>query len=237
MTDALGLTIAAAQPMCRAHDVAENAVSHADVILAAGARVVVFPELSLTGYELDAPAVDPSDVRLRPVIEACATAASVALVGAPTSDDHGEYISVLAVRSVRTRAYPTTPRRLPAWAWTSTLRAWSTPQTTRRCRSSEHGASRCATESGSPSRASPDRRAVATRRPRRSHAFGRPLAWSSPPPVETWVGSLAPRSPDRQRPPRTHTRPTALDDLSRHRRSSRSPAPLTGRRSVVLASG
>jgi predicted amidohydrolase len=97
MRDVLGLTIAAAQPMCRAHDVAENAVWHADVILAAAARVVVFPELSLTGYELDAPAVDPEDVRLRPVIDACATAASVALVGAPTSDGQGEYISVLAV--------------------------------------------------------------------------------------------------------------------------------------------
>ena len=97
MTDVLGLTIAAAQPMCRAYDVAENAISHADVILAAAARVVVFPELSLTGYELDAPAVDPDDDRLRPVIDACATAASIAFVGAPTSDDQGEHISVLAV--------------------------------------------------------------------------------------------------------------------------------------------
>ena len=51
----LGLTIAAAQPMCRAYDVARNAVSHAEVTHAAAARVVVFLELSLTGYVLDAP--------------------------------------------------------------------------------------------------------------------------------------------------------------------------------------
>ena len=68
----LGLTIAAAQPMCRAYDVARNAVSHAEVIHAAAARVVVFPELSLTGYVLDAAPVHPDDDRLRPVIDACA---------------------------------------------------------------------------------------------------------------------------------------------------------------------
>jgi predicted amidohydrolase len=55
----LGLTIAAAQPMCRAYDVARNAVSHAEVTHAAAARVVVFPELSLTGYVLDAAPVHP----------------------------------------------------------------------------------------------------------------------------------------------------------------------------------
>lgn len=97
MADALTLTIAAAQPGCRAYDVAENAVSHADLILAAAARVVVFPELSLTGYELDAPAVDPHDDRLRPIIDACETAESVALVGAPTSDEQGDHIAVLAI--------------------------------------------------------------------------------------------------------------------------------------------
>lgn len=97
MTDVGGMTIAAAQPMCRAYDVAENAVSHADVIRAAAARVVVFPEMSLTGYELDAPAVDPDDERLRPLIDACDATGSVALAGAPTSDDQGEHISMLAL--------------------------------------------------------------------------------------------------------------------------------------------
>ena len=48
------LRIAVAQPVCVRHDVAGNAVRHARVVRSARARVVVFPELSLTGYELDA---------------------------------------------------------------------------------------------------------------------------------------------------------------------------------------
>lgn len=97
MKDAGALRIATAQPSCIPYDVAANAASHAEVIRAAGARVVAFPELSLTGYELDAPAVDPADERLAPIIEACAAAGAVALVGAPTADDLGDHISVLAV--------------------------------------------------------------------------------------------------------------------------------------------
>ena len=43
----------------------------AAAIRSATSRVVVFPELSLTGYEFDAQAVDPGDPRLVPIIEAC----------------------------------------------------------------------------------------------------------------------------------------------------------------------
>ena len=57
------LKVAAVQPACTAHDVAHNARVHAETIRAAQARVVVFPELSLTGYELDADAVAVDDVR------------------------------------------------------------------------------------------------------------------------------------------------------------------------------
>ena len=49
------LRLAVAQPPCVPLDVAANARAHAAAVRAAGARVVVFPELSLTGYELDAP--------------------------------------------------------------------------------------------------------------------------------------------------------------------------------------
>lgn len=45
------LVVAAVQPACTAHDVAANAAVHAEQVRAAAARVVVFPELSLTGYE------------------------------------------------------------------------------------------------------------------------------------------------------------------------------------------
>ncbi|MCE0762612.1 hypothetical protein LWC35_06775 [Pseudonocardia kujensis] len=65
------LTVVAAKPPCTARDVAANAHAHADTVRRPGARLVVFPELSLTGYELDAPALDPADPRLAPLVEAC----------------------------------------------------------------------------------------------------------------------------------------------------------------------
>lgn len=92
------LTIAVAQPLCVAHEVAVNAVTHATTVRYADARVVVFPELSLTGYELDAPAITVEDRRLTPIVEACAETGSLALVGAPVCDEAGRsYIGVLAV--------------------------------------------------------------------------------------------------------------------------------------------
>ncbi len=67
-------------------------------VRSAGARVVVFPEMSLTGYELDAAVVDVDDPRLAPLVEACAAGGAVALAGAPvTGDDGAEHIGVLAV--------------------------------------------------------------------------------------------------------------------------------------------
>ena len=83
------LTIAVAQPGTLAMDVAANALTHAAAIRAADARVVVFPELSLTGYELDAPDVDLDDERLAPIVAACADTSSTALIGAPVAADGG----------------------------------------------------------------------------------------------------------------------------------------------------
>ncbi|MFG1840642.1 carbon-nitrogen hydrolase family protein [Micromonospora sp. NPDC049175] len=88
------LRLAVVQPRCVPRDVATNARTHAAAVRAAGARVVVFPELSLTGYELDAPVVPVDDPRLVPLVEACAETGTVALVGAPVAGDH---IAVLAV--------------------------------------------------------------------------------------------------------------------------------------------
>jgi len=85
-----------------ADDVAANAFAHAAAIRAAAARVVVFPELSLTGYELAAPAISPSDDRLNPIVEACAATGSLALVGAPIEDDGGRRsIGMLAIDGAR----------------------------------------------------------------------------------------------------------------------------------------
>jgi predicted amidohydrolase len=87
-----------AQPACTPYDVAANAEVHAAIVRAAGARVVVFPELSLTGYELDAPTLDAGDPRLGPLVAACAETGTVALVGAPVQGEAGrEHIAVLAV--------------------------------------------------------------------------------------------------------------------------------------------
>ena len=92
------LVVAVAQPPCVAYDVAANAATHAAAVRAAGARVVVFPELSLTGYELDAPAIGMDDPRLAPLVAACAETGSVALVGAPVQGDAGRsHIGMFAV--------------------------------------------------------------------------------------------------------------------------------------------
>jgi predicted amidohydrolase len=88
------LSIAVAQPRCTAHDVAANAVAHAEAVRAADARVVVFPEMSLTGYQLDAVPVFPDDERLAPIVAACAETGTLALVGAPVP---GPHIGILAV--------------------------------------------------------------------------------------------------------------------------------------------
>ncbi|MFC1400670.1 carbon-nitrogen hydrolase family protein [Streptacidiphilus jeojiense] len=92
------LVLAVAQPPCVSYGIAVNAVAHADAVRAAGARVVVFPELSLTGYEFDAPAVAVDDPRLGPIVDACAQSGTLALVGAPVDDPDGRsYIAVLAI--------------------------------------------------------------------------------------------------------------------------------------------
>ncbi|MBP0448313.1 carbon-nitrogen hydrolase family protein [Kitasatospora sp. RG8] len=96
------LTVAAAQPVCaeasRPETVAANVARHVAVVREAGARLVVFPEFSLTGYDLAAPALDPADARLAPLVEACAGTGTVALAGAPVREADGrEYIATLAV--------------------------------------------------------------------------------------------------------------------------------------------
>jgi len=92
------LTISVAQPLCVSYDVGVNALTHAATDRSAGTRVVVFPELSLTGYELDAPPITAEDPRLAPIVEACAETGSLALVGAPVQGEAGRsHIGIVAV--------------------------------------------------------------------------------------------------------------------------------------------
>jgi len=89
------LSVAVAQPLVTAGDLRGAVLAHADAVRTSGARLVVFPEMSLTGYDLDAPAVDLADGTLAPLVAACHATGAVALVGAPVRDDERESIATL----------------------------------------------------------------------------------------------------------------------------------------------
>ena len=100
------LRIAVVQLTSEPGDVAANVAAHAELIGQAqrqGARVVVFPELSLTGYELEAIGREPrltlapDDERLRPLADACRAADGVAVVGAPVSRDGKRLLGAVVV--------------------------------------------------------------------------------------------------------------------------------------------
>jgi predicted amidohydrolase len=79
------LALAVAQPTA-------DVESHAALVRRSGARVVVFPELSLTGYRYDAAPVAFDS--LSPIVAACGSANAIALVGAVVD---GPSIAVLRV--------------------------------------------------------------------------------------------------------------------------------------------
>ncbi|MEQ4548041.1 nitrilase-related carbon-nitrogen hydrolase, partial [Nocardioides kribbensis] len=91
------LPVAVAQPRVHRGDLAATAREHALALASAGARLVVFPELSLTGYELDAEPVALDDPRWAVVVEACARAGAVALVGASVAVDDRLFIATVRV--------------------------------------------------------------------------------------------------------------------------------------------
>ena len=88
------LRVAAVQLSPVTGDVAGNAADHARWVARAaesGARVVLFPELSLTGYDPDLIdlhriRVDPGDPRLEPLRQACRAHGVHAFVGAPVTE-------------------------------------------------------------------------------------------------------------------------------------------------------
>ena len=78
--------------------------SHAALVREVSCDVMVFPELSLTGYWLTADAVDPADDRLAPLVAACAEAETTALVGAPVHEPGGlDHIAMLVVDAAGVR--------------------------------------------------------------------------------------------------------------------------------------
>lgn len=91
------LTLAVAQPRCHPYDVESNAAEHGTIVAETNARLVVFPELSLTGYHFDAGPVGDDDPRLGPLVAVCREHNATALVGAPSESDGHRYIAMLAV--------------------------------------------------------------------------------------------------------------------------------------------
>lgn len=94
---AVALTVACAQPAVDADDLAATVEAHAALVSEATADLVVFPELSLTGYELAATAVSLEDRRLAPLIDACATTGTTALVGGPVAEQGKEHIATIVI--------------------------------------------------------------------------------------------------------------------------------------------
>lgn len=90
------LAVAVAQPEVNRDALSDNAERHAKAIRAAAVRLLVFPELSLTGYELDAAPVALDDPALSMIVDACAESGSVALVGAPVAE--GDRLSIATLR-------------------------------------------------------------------------------------------------------------------------------------------
>ncbi|HEX7135342.1 MAG TPA: carbon-nitrogen hydrolase family protein [Iamia sp.] len=94
----LPLDLAVAQPAVTAGDLEVTVAAHVAAVRAAVARVVAFPEMSLTGYAIDAPSIALDDPALDPLVAVCASAGTLALVGAPITDHDGnDHIAVLAV--------------------------------------------------------------------------------------------------------------------------------------------
>ncbi|GGF99653.1 hydrolase [Rhodococcoides trifolii] len=90
------MRIAVGQPLVGT-DLTASVSAHAALVLAARADVMVFPEMSLTGYRLDA---DPVNLdRLNELVLACRAVVTCALVGAPIVHNGQRAIAVLRVDS------------------------------------------------------------------------------------------------------------------------------------------
>lgn len=101
-------SIAAAQTIPMRGDVDANIEQHVRLVHLAAkeqARVVAFPELSLTGYELDLAndlAFSQSDSRLAPLVELASSYRMTLIVGAPIRIESQLYIGAFIVSPDRT---------------------------------------------------------------------------------------------------------------------------------------
>jgi predicted amidohydrolase len=101
------IRVAAAQAQAVAGDIKANVATVASMVRQAAearARLVVFPEKFLSGYEPDLVraephrcAVQPDDPRLAPIVDACRETGTAAVVGAAFHDGGDLYVSVLVI--------------------------------------------------------------------------------------------------------------------------------------------
>jgi predicted amidohydrolase len=102
--------LAAAQTVPIRGDVERNIAQHLRLVRAAAkerAEVLVFPELSLTGYELDLAgelAFSPRDARLAPLADEAAASSMTLVVGAPVMIESRLYIGALVIGADRDAA-------------------------------------------------------------------------------------------------------------------------------------
>ena len=108
--------IAAAQTVPIRGDVAANVERHLRLVPVAAeeqAQVLVFPELSLTGYEVDLAgdlAFSPSDPRLAPLIETAASHSMTLIAGAPVRLEPRLHLGAFIISPDRTVALYTKHR-------------------------------------------------------------------------------------------------------------------------------
>lgn len=93
------LVVATVQPRVVDGDERGNVASHVDSIRRADARLVVFPELSLTGYVLDSRPVDLGGPAVGDLVSVCAATDSVALISAPVEDSGNRFIAMVRIDS------------------------------------------------------------------------------------------------------------------------------------------
>lgn len=98
------LRVAVAQPTCVPGDPLSNAAHHARIVGDVTADLFVFPELSLTGYVLDAELLGTDDEVFAPIVDACSGTDKVVLVGAPLREKGGGSIAFVVVSSAGTEA-------------------------------------------------------------------------------------------------------------------------------------
>lgn len=97
------LTLAVAQSIAAPGDVERSVRDHTRLALAAadrGARIVVFPELSLTGYDrrlTPRDALAPTDPRLRPLQAVADARGLVVVVGTPLVSERGLHIGAVSL--------------------------------------------------------------------------------------------------------------------------------------------